>query len=118
MCKSIIRGENIDVVELDAASHRGIEDIRAIRDAVKLAPARAKKKVYIIDEAHMLTAEASNALLKTLEEPPSHVMFILATTNPEKLIDTIRSRASNIYFKKATIKELASSIEKIAKGET
>ncbi len=117
MCKSITRGENIDVIELDAASHRGIEDIRLIRDAVKLSPARARRKVYIIDEAHMLTTEASNALLKTLEEPPSHVLFILATTNPEKLIGTVRSRSTNIFFKKATIEELASSLEKIAKGE-
>ncbi len=117
MCKSITRGENMDVIELDAASHRGIEDIRTIKDAVKLSPARAKKKVYIIDEAHMLTTEASNALLKTLEEPPSHVMFIMATTNPEKLIDTVRSRSTNIYFKKASINELSSSLEKIAKGE-
>ena len=89
-CKSISQGANIDVIELDAASHRGIDDVRSLRDAVKLAPAKAPKKVYIIDEAHMLTTEASNALLKTLEEPPKHVMFILATTNPEKLIDTIK----------------------------
>ena len=116
-CRSISKGQNIDVVELDAASHRGIEDIRVIRDAVKLAPAKSKKKVYIIDEAHMLTTEASNALLKTLEEPPSHVIFILATTNPEKLIDTIRSRTTNILFKKASESEITRSLEKIAKGE-
>src|SRR3990167_6143081 len=109
-CISIAKGENLDVIELDAASHRGIDDIRALRDAVKLSPAKAKKKVYIIDEAHMLTTEASNALLKTLEEPPSHVVFILATTNPEKLIETIRSRAVNINFRKATPPELASSL--------
>src|SRR4030042_671798 len=72
---------------MDAASHRGIDDVRILRDAVKLAPANARKKVYIIDEAHMLTVEASNALLKTLEEPPEHVMFIMATTNPEKIIN-------------------------------
>jgi len=116
-CTSIMRGENIDVVEIDAASHRGIDDVRAIRDAVKLAPARAKKKVYIIDEAHMLTVEASNALLKTLEEPPPHVIFILATTNPEKLIDTIRSRATNIPFKKATKGEIVRALKRVLKGE-
>ena len=116
-CKSITRGANIDVIELDAASHRGIDDVRALRDAVKLAPANSRKKVYIIDEAHMLTTEAANALLKTLEEPPDHVMFILATTNPEKLIETVRSRVTNIVFKKATEKEVERSLAKIAKGE-
>jgi DNA polymerase-3 subunit gamma/tau len=116
-CTSIIRGENLDVVELDAASHRGIEDVRALKDAVKLAPAKAKKKVYIIDEAHMLTLEASNALLKTLEEPPAHVIFILATTNPDKLVETIRSRTININFRKATTEEVVRSLSRIVKGE-
>ncbi|KKR30786.1 DNA polymerase III, subunit gamma and tau [Candidatus Woesebacteria bacterium RIFCSPHIGHO2_01_FULL_39_32] len=116
-CISIAKGENLDVIELDAASHRGIDDIRALRDAVKLSPAKAKKKVYIIDEAHMLTTEASNALLKTLEEPPEHVMFILATTNPEKLIETIRSRATNVIFKKGSIVEIVRSLERVVKGE-
>lgn len=116
-CMSITKGINIDVIELDAASHRGIDDIRVLRDAVKLAPIKAKKKIYIIDEAHMLTVEASNALLKTLEEPPEHVIFILATTNPEKLIDTIRSRVTNIKFTKATNKEIVARLEKVAWGE-
>ena len=116
-CTSIAKGQNIDVIELDAASHRGIDDVRLIRDAVKLSPALAKKKVYIIDEAHMLTTEASNALLKTLEEPPDHVVFILATTNPEKLIDTIRSRVTKIPFKKASIEEIKSTLTKIEKAE-
>ena len=116
-CLTITRGNNLDVVELDAASHRGIDDVRALKDAVKLAPARAKKKVYIIDEAHMLTLEASNALLKTLEEPPSHVLFILATTNPEKLIETVRSRATLINFKKANEDEIIRSLGRIVKGE-
>lgn len=116
-CISINKGNNLDVIELDAASHRGIEDARSLRDAVKLAPARARKKVYIIDEAHMLTTEASNALLKTLEEPPSHVVFILATTNPEKLIETIRSRTTNIAFSKAKPEELVRSLERVLKGE-
>jgi DNA polymerase-3 subunit gamma/tau len=116
-CISITKGENLDVIELDAASHRGIDDMRALRDVVKLAPAGARKKVYIIDEAHMLTTEASNALLKTLEEPPAHVMFILATTNPEKLIGTIRSRTTNIVFNKPTKREIVDSLMKKKKGE-
>ncbi|MBU0570256.1 DNA polymerase III subunit gamma/tau, partial [Patescibacteria group bacterium] len=116
-CISITKGENLDVIELDAASHRGIDDMRILRDAVKLAPAGARKKVYIIDEAHMLTTEASNALLKTLEEPPDHVMFILATTNPEKLITTIRSRTTNIVFNKPSKKEIVDSLMKKVEGE-
>lgn len=116
-CLSITKGNNIDVVELDAASHRGIDDIRALRDAVKLSPASARKKVYIIDEAHMLTTEAFNAFLKTLEEPPDHVVFILATTNPEKIIDTIKSRTTLITFAKAKEEEIVSSLEKKVKAE-
>lgn len=116
-CKSIIVGDNLDVIELDAASHRGIDDIRSLRDAVKLSPVSAKRKVYIIDEAHMLTSEASNALLKTLEEPPEHVMFILATTNSEKLIPTILSRSTIIKFTKASVDELVASLTKVVKGE-
>ncbi|KKQ51828.1 DNA polymerase III, subunit gamma and tau [Candidatus Woesebacteria bacterium RIFCSPHIGHO2_01_FULL_39_17] len=116
-CISISKGTNIDVIELDAASHRGIDDVRSLREAVKLATARAKNKVYIIDEAHMLTLEASNALLKTLEEPPEHVMFILATTNPEKLIATIRSRCTHVVFKKAKLNEIVRSLERVAKDE-
>ena len=116
-CISITKGTNIDVVEIDAASHRGIDDVRVLRDAVKLSPSYAKKKIYIIDEAHMLTTEASNALLKTLEEPPEHVMFILATTNPEKLIDTIRSRTTNIVFKKASNQEIFERLDKVLTNE-
>ena len=116
-CVSITNGSNIDVIEMDAASNRGIDDVRALRDIVKLAPANSKAKVYIIDECHMLTTEASNALLKTLEEPPSHVYFILATTNPEKLIDTIKSRVTLINFTKATNEELKRSLERIIKSE-
>lgn len=116
-CLSISKGTNLDVIELDAASHRGIDDVRALREAVKLSPTKAIKKIYIIDEAHMLTTEASNALLKTLEEPPSHVVFILATTNPEKLIDTIHSRVVKINFTKATKSEIVRSLERVVKGE-
>jgi DNA polymerase-3 subunit gamma/tau len=116
-CISIDRGNNLDVIEMDAASHRGIDDVRILRDAVKLAPVSAKKKIYIVDEAHMLTTEASNALLKTLEEPPEHVIFILATTNPEKLIDTIRSRTTYIPFRKAKPDEIVRSLKRAVAGE-
>src|SRR5258706_726785 len=116
-CKSITNGSNLDVIEMDAASHRGIDDVRTLRDAVKLAPTHAKKKVYIIDEAHMLTVEASNALLKTLEEPPDHVTFILATTNPERLIETIRSRTTYIQLKKASIPEIVNSLKRVVVAE-
>jgi DNA polymerase-3 subunit gamma/tau len=102
---------------MDAASHRGIDDVRVLRDAVKLAPVAAKKKIYIIDEAHMLTTEASNALLKTLEEPPEHVVFILATTNPEKLIETIRSRTTYIPFRKARPEEIVKSLKRVVTEE-
>lgn len=111
-CTSITNGSNIDVIEIDAASHRGIDDVRALIESAKLAPARARNRVYIIDEAHMLTLEASNALLKTLEEPPSNAYFILATTEPEKLIPTIRSRTTIVNFKKASKKEIIFSLEK------
>lgn len=116
-CKSITDGNNIDVIEMDAASNRGIDDVRALRDVVKLAPANAKAKVYIIDEAHMLTTEASNALLKTLEEPPQHVYFVMATTNPEKLIDTIKSRVTVVPFTKATAEEISRSLKRVVEGE-
>ncbi|HET7099123.1 MAG TPA: DNA polymerase III subunit gamma/tau [Patescibacteria group bacterium] len=116
-CISITKGINLDVIEMDAASNRGIDDVRALRDAVKLTPVNSKKKIYIIDEAHMLTTEASNALLKTLEEPPAHVIFILATTNPEKLIDTIKSRVTFIAFRKATNEEVKNSLNRVVGGE-
>jgi len=116
-CLSITNGTNLDVIEMDAASHRGIDDVRTLRDAVKLAPVNSKKKIYIIDEAHMLTTEASNALLKTLEEPPAHVIFILATTNPEKLIDTIKSRVTVIPFRKANEEEIKRSLKRVIAGE-
>ena len=116
-CVSISNDSNLDVIEMDAASHRGIDDVRILRDAVKLAPAKALNKIYIIDEVHMLTTEAENALLKILEEPPIHVYFILATTNPEKLIETIKSRTTNIIFKKATEGEIVRSLSRVIKGE-
>ncbi len=116
-CISITDGSNLDLIEIDAASNRGIEDIRALREKIKLAPTAARKKVYIIDEVHMLTTEAFNALLKTLEEPPSHALFILATTDASKLPQTILSRLQRLDFKLASPKELEQALEKIIKME-
>lgn len=116
-CLAITKGQSMDVIELDAASNRGIDDIRSLRDQVALAPASAKKKIYILDEAHMLTTEAANAFLKTLEEPPSHVVFILATTDPQKLPPTILSRLTTINFSKATLSEISRQLSRVAKGE-
>lgn len=99
-----------DIIEIDAASNRGIDEIRELREAVRTAPFSSPYKVYIIDEAHMLTKEAANALLKTLEEPPSHVVFILATTDPDKLPQTIVSRCQKVVFKNPDIETLAQRI--------
>jgi len=116
-CVSITNGSNLDILEIDAASNRGIDDIRDLKEKIKLAPTRAKYKVYIIDEVHMLTTEAFNALLKTLEEPPEHAIFILCTTAPEKLPETITSRCLQINFKRASEKEIIEKLEKISKEE-
>ena len=116
-CLSITHGTNMDILEIDGASNRGIDEIRDLREKVKLSPMSARKKVYIIDEVHMLTQEAFNALLKTLEEPPSHVVFILCTTEPHKVPATIMSRCLHIQFKKATEEELVRSFERIIKSE-
>src|SRR3989338_8632073 len=116
-CVSITNGTNIDVLEIDGASNRGIDEVRDLREKIRLAPARARRKVYIIDEVHMLTTEAFNALLKTLEEPPGHVIFVLCTTEPHKVPATIASRCFHITFKKATVEELVRSFERIVKKE-
>lgn len=116
-CLSITAGTNIDVLEIDAASNRGIDDIRELREKIRLAPAKAEFKVYIIDEVHMLTTEAFNALLKTLEEPPKHAIFILCTTAPEKLPETIISRCLRFNFKRPTIKEIVTKLKRIAEEE-
>ncbi len=116
-CVSITNGTNLDVLEIDAASNRGIDEIRELRDKIRLAPAGLRKKIYIIDEVHMLTTEAFNALLKTLEEPPEHALFILCTTNAEKLPGTIISRCTRIDFKKATTQDLMESLKRVKKGE-
>ena len=102
-CRSILDGTALDVLEIDAASNRGIDEIRALRDAVKFAPSVMRKKVYIIDEAHMLTKEGANAFLKTLEEPPEWAVFVLATTSPESLPPTILSRCQRYAFRRIAI---------------
>ena len=117
ICTSITDGSNLDLIEIDAASNRGIEDIRALREKIKLAPSSLKKKVYIIDEVHMLTTEAFNALLKTLEEPPAHALFILATTDASKMPATILSRVQRLDFKLANPSELLEALQKIIKSE-
>lgn len=116
-CLSITDGSNLDLIEIDAASNRGIEDIRTLREKIKLSPTSAKKKIYIIDETHMLTTEAFNALLKTLEEPPSHALFILATTDVGKLPQTILSRVQRLDFKQASPKDLLETLKKIVMME-
>ncbi len=106
-----------DIIEIDAASNRGIDEIRELRDAVRTSPFSSPYKVYIVDEAHMLTKEAANALLKTLEEPPSHVIFILATTDPEKLPATIISRCQKIVFQVPSLATLAKRLVYVAESE-
>ncbi len=117
MCQEIGSGNSLDVIEIDAASNRRIEEVRQLRENVKFAPVKAKYKVYIIDEVHMLTLEAFNALLKTLEEPPAHVKFILATTHPHKLPPTIMSRCQRVEFSKARDSAIRDYIMKIAEQE-
>jgi len=116
-CKEIAAGTSLDVIEIDAASNRGIDQIRELREMVRYAPAASRSKVVILDEAHMLTGEASNALLKTLEEPPDRVIFVMATTQPEDLVDTIRSRSQHFHFRALTFAEIAGRLEGIAKKE-
>lgn len=116
-CLAITRGDFLDVLEIDAASNRGIDDIRELREKIKLAPGLGRFKIYIIDEAHMLTTEAFNALLKTLEEPPAHVVFILCTTEAKKLPVTILSRCQKVEFKKASLREIVFCLEKICRAE-
>lgn len=116
-CKEIAAGTSLDVIEIDAASNRGIDQIRELREMVRYAPAASRTKVVILDEAHMLTGEASNALLKTLEEPPDRVVFVMATTEPENLEDTIRSRSQHFHFRALTFGEITKRLEEIAQKE-
>jgi DNA polymerase-3 subunit gamma/tau len=116
-CRAILEGTALDVLEIDAASNRGIDEIRALRDAVKFAPSTMRSKVYIIDEAHMLTKEGANAFLKTLEEPPEWAVFILATTAPEALPPTILSRCQRYAFRRIAIPTMIARMREIADAE-
>lgn len=116
-CRETAAGTSVDVIEIDGASNRGIEHIRELRETVKYAPVGGKYKVYVIDEVHMLTNEAFNALLKTLEEPPPHVIFIFATTEPQKIPATIHSRCQRYGFKRIALTEIASKLREITNKE-
>ncbi|KKP59300.1 MAG: polymerase III subunit gamma and tau protein [Candidatus Gottesmanbacteria bacterium GW2011_GWA1_34_13] len=117
ICKSITNGTSLDILEIDAASNRGIDEIRDLREKIKLTPTHLTYKIYIIDEVHMLTTEAFNALLKTLEEPPVHAIFILATTEIHKVPETIISRCVRVNFHRASSDEIKHSLNRIIKGE-
>ncbi len=116
-CEEINHGRAIDLIEIDAASNRGIDDMRGLREGIAFVPVKLKYKVFIIDEAHQLTKEAANALLKTLEEPPAHAIFILATTEAHKMIPTIASRCQRFDFRKLTVPEIVGKLKEIAKAE-
>ncbi len=116
ICQEILKDNNIDVIEIDAASNRGVENIRELRETVKFPPSRGRYKIYIIDEVHMLTTEAFNALLKTLEEPPDHIIFILATTDPERLPATILSRCQRFDFKILSTGDIIKRLGEVAKA--
>ncbi|HEV2387223.1 MAG TPA: DNA polymerase III subunit gamma/tau [Candidatus Acidoferrales bacterium] len=116
-CREITAGSSLDVMEIDAASNRGIDQIRELREMVRYAPATGRNRVVILDEAHQLTEEASNALLKTLEEPPDRVIFILATTAPENLPETIRSRAQHFHFRALSFAEIVDALDRVALAE-
>ncbi len=118
LCKSISEGIALDIIEIDAASNTGVENIREIIEKARFAPAQARWKVYVIDECHMLSTAASNALLKTIEEPPANVIFILATTNPERVIKTIQSRCQKFDFKRISTEKIYKHLVDIAKEES
>ncbi len=116
-CLEIMGNKAMDIIEIDAASHRGIDEIRELREGIRFAPAKSKYKVFILDEAHQLTSGAGNALLKMLEDAPEHVIFILATTEPQKMIPTVISRCQRFNFRKIGSKETIDLLKKIAKKE-
>jgi DNA polymerase-3 subunit gamma/tau len=116
-CREILDGSSVDVLEIDAASNRGIDEMRDLREKVKYLPASVRTKVYIIDEAHMLTTEAWNAFLKTLEEPPPHVLFVLATTEPHKVPETVRSRVQRFDFRRVSAADTAAHLARILTAE-
>jgi len=117
MCLAIQEGRAIDLIEIDAASNRGIDEIRDLRDKVSFSPVQARYRFYILDEAHMLTTEAFNALLKTLEEPPAHVIFVLVTTEPHKIPATIVSRCQRFDFRRIALKDLLAKLQRICQAE-
>ncbi|MCI0341342.1 MAG: DNA polymerase III subunit gamma/tau, partial [Planctomycetales bacterium] len=117
-CRAIAEGEDVDVAEIDGASHRGIEEVRAIRENAHYLPARSRNRIYLVDEVHMLTREAFNALLKILEEPPPHVKFLLATTAPERVPDTVRSRCQRFDFRRLAEEAIAAHCARILEGES
>ena len=116
-CMDIAHGRSLDVIEIDGASNRGIDEIRTLRENVKFAPTQGQYKIYIIDEVHQITAEGFNALLKTLEEPPPFVKFIFATTHPHKVMPTILSRCQRLEFRRISVMEIIAQLEKIAQTE-
>lgn len=116
-CLEIMEGRSLDLIEIDAASHRGIDEVRELKERIKFAPTKSKYKVFILDEAHQLSKDAFNALLKTLEEPPSHAIFILATTEIQKMIPTIVSRCQRFDFHKLSLSEIMKKLEIICQKE-
>lgn len=116
-CREISAGNSVDVIEIDGASNNGVDAVREIRENAKFLPSSGSRKIYIIDEVHMLTNAAFNALLKTLEEPPEHVLFILATTEPQKIPGTILSRCQRFDLKRFTVAQVSSRLEEVAKAE-
>ncbi len=116
-CKEIVSGSSLDVIEIDGASNRGIADVQELRDNVRYAPVRGPFKIYIIDEVHMLTREAFNAILKTLEEPPPHVKFFFATTEPQKVLTTILSRCQRFDLRRISVADITAQLQKIAAAE-
>jgi DNA polymerase-3 subunit gamma/tau len=116
-CLSITSGANPDIIEIDAASNRGIDDIRDLRERVRFAPAQLRSKVYIVDEAHQITGAAANAFLKTLEEPPTHTRFILATTDPEELLPTIVSRCQRFDFRRVNVEDMSRRLRQVSTRE-
>ncbi len=116
-CQEIMRSKSIDLIEIDAASHTGVDDVRELIDGIKFAPVKSKYKIFIIDECHQLSKSASNALLKTLEEPPAHAIFMLATTEAHKMIPTIVSRCQRFDFKRLQVPEIIKKLEFILKKE-
>src|ERR1700757_1616317 len=116
-CREIAAGNSLDVIEIDGASNNSVEDVRELRDNVRYAPAKGRYKIYLIDEVHMLSAAAFNALLKTLEEPPPHVKFIFATTEPQKVLPTILSRCQRFDLHRIATNLIADHLQMIAKKE-